>query len=94
MRSVIGVFLLSMATGSTAQVPSGQVARSSAGQVGQRRMSVDAEPLARLNTRIANRVQSRIRNRIDRVYDPQANATSPFEVAGEQVRASGRATRR
>jgi hypothetical protein len=45
--------------------------------------------MARINSRIQNRVQSRIRNRIDRNYDPAANASSPFEVASEQVRVGG-----
>lgn len=51
------------------------------------------EPMARINGRIQNRVQSRIRNRIDRYYNPQANAASPFQVAGEQARAAGRSRR-
>ncbi len=77
----------------------GETARSVAGQTGQRQtreiLSQDAgiEPMARINGRIQNRVQSRIRNRIDRYYDPQANAASPFEVAGDQARAAGRPRR-
>ena len=69
------------------------------GQAGQRQtretLSQDAgiEPMARINGRIQNRVQSRIRNRIDRYYDPQANAASPFEVAGDQARTAGRPRR-
>jgi hypothetical protein len=51
-------------------------------------------PLNRVDSRIANRVQSRVRNRIDRNYDPRANATSPFRVAGEQVRRAGSSRRR
>lgn len=77
----------------------GETARSAAGQTGQRQtreqIAQDAgiEPMARINGRIQNRVQSRIRNRIDRYYDPQANAASPFMVAGDQARTAGRARR-
>lgn len=77
----------------------GETARSVAGQTGQRqtREQVAAEagiePMGRVNSRIQNRVQSRIRNRIDRYYDPQANAASPFAVAGDQARAAGRPRR-
>lgn len=77
----------------------GETARTLAGQAGQRQtrelLSQDAgiEPMARINGRIQNRVQSRIRNRIDRYYDPQANAASPFEVAGDQARTAGRLRR-
>ena len=45
--------------------------------------------MGRFNNRIANRVQSRIRSRMDRSYDPQANAMSPFKASGGQVRKSG-----
>lgn len=61
------------------------------GTLGQRQTRADIawktgiEPMARIDNRIANRVQSRLRNRIDRNYDPQANATSPFIVAQEQA---------
>lgn len=51
-------------------------------------------PTGRLVTRIANRVQSRLRNRIDRYYDPQANALSPFVVAGETTRRQAQVPRR
>lgn len=77
----------------------GETARSAAGQAGQRqsREQVEAdtgiEPMSRINARIQNRVQSRIRNRIDRYYSPQANATSPFAVASEQVAAARRPRR-
>lgn len=77
----------------------GQTARSAAGQAGQRqtreRVAQDTgiEPMGRIGGRIQNRAQTRIRNRIDRYYDPQANATSPFVVAGEQARAAGRRRR-
>ncbi len=69
------------------------------GRVGQRQTREDAasktgvEPMARFNNRIANRVQTRLRNRIDRTYDPQANAASPFVVANDQIRAVGRPRR-
>lgn len=53
------------------------------------------EPLGRINNRIQNRVEARLRNRIDRNYNPQANATSPFVVAADQARvASGARTKR
>lgn len=74
--------------------PVGQTAESAAGRVGERQRADQAEgiePMARIQGRVANRVQSRIRNRIDRHYDPQANAASPFVVAGQ---AQARATRR
>lgn len=75
----------------------GEVAKSAVGQAGQRQTREDVAkgvaPTARINSRIQNRVQSRIRNRIDRNYDPKANATSPFEVAGEQARTAGRPQR-
>lgn len=81
------------------EIRQGEIARSVAGQTGQRQtrelVAQDAgiEPMGRIDSRIQNRVQSRIRNRIDRYYDPQANATSPFEVAGYQARAAGRPRR-
>jgi hypothetical protein len=81
---------------SSSEVDQGETARSTVGQVGERQtpeqLGRDAgiEPMARITSRIQNRVQSRIRNRIDRYYDPQANATSPFDVAGNQARTAGR----
>jgi len=51
-------------------------------------------PLERIDSRVQNRVQSRIRNRIDRWYDPQANAVSPFVVANERVRSANTSRRR
>jgi hypothetical protein len=72
----------------------GQTADTAAGRVGERQRADQAdgiEPMARINNRIANRVQSRVRNRIDRNYDPMANASSPFAIAGQ---ATGRTTRR
>lgn len=75
----------------------GSVATSSVGTVGQRQEEsqgvANIEPVARLDTRIANRVQSRIRNRIDRYYDPEANATSPFKVAADQAADTNQADR-
>lgn len=75
---------------STGPQKAGSVATSSAGTVGQRqehdRGIANIKPMARIDTRIGNRVQSRIRNRIDRYYDPQANAISPFKVAADQAR--------
>lgn len=71
-------------------VSAGHVKRPIVGDVGQRQTRSQAaggvEPLLRLDDRVANRVQSRIRNRIDRYYDPQANAASPFTVAADQAR--------
>ncbi|WP_156487328.1 hypothetical protein [Sphingomonas melonis] len=76
----------------------GQTAASIAGRIGQRQTRdstiAGIEPLARIDSRIQNRVESRIRTRIDRYYDPQANAVSPFVVAGERVKQAGRSTRR
>ncbi|MBN2974450.1 hypothetical protein JW805_20900 [Roseomonas aeriglobus] len=72
-------------------VQDGQTAELGANRVGQRQSVTQAAeearvtPMARLNGRIQNRVQARIRNRIDRYYDPTANATSPFVIAGQKV---------
>ena len=72
--------------------------RSAVGQVGERQTSEDVspnvKPTARIESRVANRVRSRIRNRLDRFYDPEANAASPFADASEQARLTGRPTRR
>jgi hypothetical protein len=72
----------------------GRTADAGSGRIGQRQRREDGvstiEPLGRIESRVANRVQSRIRNRIDRYYDPQANETSPFRVAGDQARFAGR----
>jgi hypothetical protein len=82
-----------------APVVDARVARTSdvnAGRVGQRQTREDAaqetgiEPMARINSRIANRVQARLRNRIDRNYDPQANAAAPFAAAEAQTRGKKR----
>lgn len=76
--------------------PTGRVARSSAGEVGQRQTREDVEnvrPLARIDSRIANRVQSRLRTRIDRNYDLQGNTTSSFAVASDEAREAGRPRR-
>ena len=71
----------------------GRTADAGTGLIGQRQTREEAAPnvtpLGRINSRIANRVQNRIRNRIDRYYDPSANATSPFRVAGDQARTAG-----
>ena len=78
----------------SASVQPGRAAESAVGRVGERQTRENAvpnlRPMARLSNRINNRVQSRIRNRIDENYDPQANATSPFEAAEEQTRAATR----
>jgi len=75
----------------------GQVAESSAGQVGQRQTREQApaniKPMARIDDRIANRVQNRIRSRIDRFYNPLANTASPFETAADQIKKSSSQTR-
>lgn len=74
----------------------GGTAQSAAGQAGQRQtqallaQGARIRPMARINSRIQNRVQLRIRNRIDKYYTPQANATSPFQVASEQARSDQR----
>jgi hypothetical protein len=76
------------------EVQGGRVAESSVGRVGQRQTRADAapnvQPLDRIDTRIGNRVQSRIRNRIDRNYNPQANALSPFRIAEDEARSARR----
>ena len=78
---------------------SDQAATSSAGRAGQRQTreqvsrAAGIAPMERIAARVQNRVQSRIRNRIDRYYDPQANATAPFEVAVEQLRTTARRRR-
>lgn len=68
----------------------GRVSSPSVGRVGQRytreQTAPHARPLGRIASRIQNRVQSRIRSRLDRYYDPQANAATPFEVAGQQTK--------
>jgi hypothetical protein len=75
----------------------GRTAQSMAGQIGQRQTRDTAatqagiKPMARIASRIQNRVQNRIRNRIDSNYDPQANATDPFVVAGDQARTNEQA---
>lgn len=92
---IVGIssLFLAAAPARSQQASGGKVANSTVGQVGQRQTHgqplAGIEPLARIDSRIENRVQSRIRNRIDQYYDPQANARSPFEVAGDKVRAAG-----
>lgn len=95
------VLLLTVAMSETvvwAQQGGGPALQTSVGQVGQRQTREDiapaTEPLQRIEDRIENRVQSRVRNRIDRFYDPQANAASPFVVAADRARVTGRAARR
>lgn len=97
-RHGLGILCAALMSGSPAlaqQAPQARVAESAVGQAGQRQTAartqaqIQAEPMARINSRIPNRVQNRIRNRIDRNYNPQANATSPFDVAADQVRAPG-----
>lgn len=76
----------------------GQAPSVTNGEVGQRQTREEAAPnlqsLRRVQNRVSNRVQLRLRNRIDRFYNPQANATSPFEVASDQARTTGRPTPR
>ena len=91
----IAVISLVVALPAMAQdVSGGRVASSTVGDAGLRRTKevgvAGIKPMARIDNRIQNRIQSRIRNRIDRNYDPQANATSPFKVAGDQARSAGK----
>lgn len=75
------------------QVEVREIAESSVGKVGQRQTRDETQthikPMARIDNRVANRVQNRIGNRLDRYYNPQVNATSPFEVAEDQARKAG-----
>lgn len=77
----------------------GQTATSTAGQAGRRQSrdelgrEAGIAPMARIGGRVRNRAETRIRNRIDRNYDPQANTVSPFAVAGDQARTTGRRSR-
>ena len=79
------------------EVRPASTAEAPAGTVGQRQTREEAapnvEPVGRITNRVQNRLQNRVRNRIDRNYDPQANATSPFEVADERTRRAGRGPR-
>lgn len=93
--AIAAVALLAAAFPATAQeTTGGHVATSAVGEAGQRRTKEQGvtgiQPMARIDSRIENRVQSRIRNRIDRYYDPQANASSPFKIAGDQARTAGK----
>lgn len=98
-RWMLAAILVAGAVPLAAQNGTGQTATSTVGQTGQRQtrdqLAQDAgiEPLARIDSRIRNRAETRIRNRIDRYYDPQANTTSPFVVAGDQARTAGRRRR-
>lgn len=71
----------------------GGVANSAVGEVGQRQTRAQAapntQPMARINSRINNRINNRLQNRIDRSYNPQATAVTPFEVAEKQVQTPG-----
>jgi hypothetical protein len=69
--------------------PSGHVATSAVGQVGQRQVTAEANPMGRVDSRIP----SRLRNRIDRDYDPQTNTTTPFRIAVDRAAASPRRSR-
>ncbi len=98
LSSVVGGAIVLMTIAAPALTQEGRTASSAAGEVGQRQRRADSSTGValpeRVDGRIMNRVQSRIRNRIDRYYDPQANASSPFAIAGEQARAASRRTRR
>lgn len=76
----------------------GRTAQVGGVEIGERQTreegATNGNPLLRISNRIQNRVQTRIRNRIDRNYDPQANVTSPFEVAVEQSDAAKRRLQR
>ncbi|VXD00896.1 hypothetical protein [Sphingomonas sp. 8AM] len=85
------VALLTTATIPTAhaQTRAGQVAKSAAGEIGQRQTREDAERVTAMgvvNGRVQNRIQSRLRTRIDRFYNPRANALSAFAVANDEER--------
>ena len=81
----------------TMPVPrAGQTADGLSGQAGVRQSRDQVEgvnPMARIGNRIQNRVQARLRNRIDRNYDPRANATSPFDIAGQETQRAGQSPR-
>lgn len=70
--------------------PSGHVATSAVGQVGQRQAADKTNPIGRIDSRIASRIPSRLNNRIDRDYDPQANTTTSFQIAVDRAAASPR----
>lgn len=89
-RLVVAALLFATSPAISQEVQGGRVAETVVGRAGQRQTRADAAPnvqaLDRINTRIGNRVQSRIRSRIDRNYNPQVNALSPFRVAEDQTR--------
>lgn len=92
------VALLGIMGSASLTAQTGQVARSVAGQVGQRQTREQAAAKVApmdvvANGRIQNRIQSRLRTRIDRYYDPQANALSPFLVAADQERVATKGRR-
>jgi len=97
MRHVVfALWVVICASPAAAQnVSGGRIVTSSVGQAGQRQSSssLGIGPLEHSSNRIQNRVQSRIRNRVDQYYDPQANAVSPFAVAGDQARIAGQPIR-
>ena len=76
----------------------GQIASSGNGKVGQRptvsQILPNAQPMGRIESRIANRIQVRIANRIDRNYDPLGNAISPFALASDKIKTAAGAARR
>lgn len=65
------------------------LARSTKGQVGQRRTAASLvpanRPLVRIDARIETRAQSRIANRLDR-FNALQPALSPFAAAADQAR--------
>ena len=96
--AMVMIALLGTIPASAQEQSEARVAESAVGEVGQRQTSAQldtvSQPLGRIDNRIRNRVQSRIRNRVDRFYDPQANATSPFTVASDSARTPDQAGRR
>lgn len=102
-RLVRGTLLLAATLGWSAPVLAqeaqpGRTPTVAETQVGERQTREQAapniEPTQRISNRIQNRVQNRIRNRIDRNYNPEANTTSPFDIAAEQANAARRRAQR
>ena len=95
---ILAMLLLTPVPVAAQEAKDARVADSAVGEAGQRQNKehgvAGIQPMARIDNRISNRVQSRLRNRLDRYYDPQANAVSPFVVAGDQARTAGRPRRR
>lgn len=73
--------------------PSGHVATSAVGQVGQRQVADETTPMGRIDSRIPSRIPSRLHNRIDRYYDPKADTTTPFQIAADRATDSPRPPR-